>query len=185
MSQLWKGNFFFYWNSYNPTELKSHLLKISRLILQILVMSLSSFICRNLKRRSFTMSYFERNMSIMIKYCLCINFYVCLGYCKLCIGSVSSSVFFQLILLVLEWEGGGSLLDQKQLGYPSFNGLLERSSSGSTVNNLVLFPPSSPEFCESRRCFPCMVYASPDLLMIFPWIWVHDLVKCISNLLLK
>ena len=100
------GENFVNWNSYNPTELKSYLLKISRLILQILVMSLSSFICRNLKRRSFTMSYFERNMSIMIKYCSCINFYVCLGYCKLCFGSVSSSVFFQLILLVLEWEGG-------------------------------------------------------------------------------
>ena len=42
----------------------------------------------------------------MIKYCSCINFYVCLGYCKLCFGSVSSSVFFQLILLVLEWGGG-------------------------------------------------------------------------------
>ena len=88
--------------------LKSYILKISRLILQILVMSLSSFICRNLKRRSFTMSYFERSMSIRIKYCSCINFYVCLGYCKLCFGSVSSSVFFQLILLVLEWEGGGA-----------------------------------------------------------------------------
>ena len=104
MSQFQRGKCFII--ETHTILLKSYILKISRLILQILVMSLSSFICRNLKRRSFTMSYFERNMSIMIKYCSCINFYVCLGYCKLCFGSVSSSVFFQLILLVLEWEGG-------------------------------------------------------------------------------
>ena len=81
--------------------LKSYILKISRPILQTLVMSLSIF-----KRRSFTMSYFEINMSIRIKYCSCINCQVCLGYYKLCFGSVSSIVFFQLILQVLGMGGG-------------------------------------------------------------------------------
>ena len=79
ISQLQRGKCFL--NESHTILLKSYILKISSLILQILVMSLSSF-----KRRSFTMSYFEINMSIRIKYCFCINCQVCLGYYKLCFG---------------------------------------------------------------------------------------------------
>ena len=104
MSQLQRGYCFLI--ETHTILLKSCILKTSWLILQILVMSLSSFICRNLKRRSFTVSSFEINMSMrIIEYCSFINFYVCLGCYKLCFSSVSSIVFFQLIW----WfqKGGG------------------------------------------------------------------------------
>ena len=93
---------FLFWIKTHTILLKSHILTISRLILQILVMRLSSVMYKRFLRRNFTLSYFEINILIWMKYCW-LYYLSCMPWC---IDSAYSIVSFQLIWLCLRLGGG-------------------------------------------------------------------------------